>query len=168
VRHGARSIEHGIFLDDEAIELMLLNGTWLVPTLHAVQSLLTAIDEGASYPQAVVDKVHLVATAHEESIARAHAAGVKIAMGTDCGVGQHGTNLTELELMNKVGLSPLEALHATTGSAAELLGVDSDLGRIAPGMRADLVVVDGSPTDLTAISSRLRDVYLDGLLVARP
>src|SRR4051794_36513470 len=108
---------------------------WLVPTLHAVRSMLRAIDEGDSYPQAVVDKVHLVATAHEESIARAHSAGGKIAMGTDCGVGPHGTNLDELELMNKIGMTPLEALHAAAGAAAELLGVDADLGRIAPGMR---------------------------------
>ncbi len=168
VRNGVRSIEHGIFLDDEAIELMTMNGTWLVPTLHAVQSLLKAIDEGASFPQAIVDKARLVATAHQESIARAHSAGVKIAMGTDCGVGAHGTNLDELELMNKVGLTPIEALHATTGSAAELLRVDSDLGRIAPGMRADLVVVDGSPTDVVGLTERVRHVYVDGVAVERP
>lgn len=165
VRNGVRSIEHGVFLDDEAIELMLAEGTWLVPTLHAVHSLLSAIDGGAAYPQAVVDKARLVATAHQESIARAHAAGVRIAMGTDCGVGPHGTNLDELELMTKVGLSPLEALHATTGSAAELLRVDSDLGRIAPGMRADLVVVEGSPSDVSALGERIRGVYLDGVAV---
>jgi imidazolonepropionase-like amidohydrolase len=146
---------------------MLANGTWLVPTLHAVRSLLTAIDEGDTFPQAIVDKVHLVATAHAESIARAHSAGVKIAMATDCGVGPHGTNLDELELMNKIGLSPLEVLHATTGSAAELLRVDADLGRISPGMRADLVVVDGSPTDVVGLTRRLRGVYLDGLIVER-
>jgi imidazolonepropionase-like amidohydrolase len=167
VRNGARSIEHGVFLDDEAIELMLANGTWLVPTLHAVQSLLTAIDESDTYPQAIVDKVHLVAASHQDSIARAHSAGVKIAMGTDCGVGPHGTNLEELELMHKAGLSALEALHATTGSAAELLRVDSTVGRIAPGMRADLVVVDGSPGDVRELTERLRGVYLDGLAVER-
>ena len=167
VRNGVRSIEHGIFLDDEAIELMLERGTWLVPTLHAVHSLLAAIDAGTPYPQAVIDKARLVETAHHESIARAHAAGVKIAMGTDCGVGPHGTNLDELELMTKAGLTPLEALFATTGSAADLLGVGEDLGRIAPGMRADLVVVEGSPTDVSGLADRARDVYLDGVRVER-
>src|SRR5215213_7083723 len=68
VRNGVRSIEHGVFLDDEAIELMLASGTWLVPTLHAVESLLTAINGGATYPQAIVDKINLVTTAHQESI----------------------------------------------------------------------------------------------------
>lgn len=167
VRAGARSIEHGVFLDEEAIELMLANGVWLVPTLHAVRSLLAAIEAGAAYPQAVIDKVQIVAAAHEASIAAAHAAGVKIAMGTDCGVGPHGTNLDELELMHQVGMTPLEALHAATGGAAELLGVDAKLGRLAPGMRADLVVVDGSPTDVADLASRVRAVYLDGVPINR-
>ena len=168
VRAGVRSIEHGVFLDDEAIDLMLEHGTWLVPTLHAVRSLLSAIEAGDAYPQAVVDKVHLVADAHRASVARAHAAGVKIAMGTDCGVGPHGTNLDEVELMTGAGLTATQALHATTGSAAELLGVDDRLGRIAPGMRADLVVVDGAAVDVTGLASRARAVYLDGVPVVRP
>lgn len=88
-------------------------------------------------------------------------------MGTDCGVGPHGTNLDELELMHQAGLTALEALHATTGSAAELLRVDSEVGRIAPGMRADLVVVDGSPTNVHGLTERIRGVYLDGLAVNR-
>jgi imidazolonepropionase-like amidohydrolase len=146
---------------------MLTNGTWLVPTLHAVQSLLSAIDQSDTYPPSIVEKVHLVAAAHEDSIGRAHAAGVRIAMGTDCGVGPHGTNLDELELMRKAGLTALEALHATTGSAAELLRVDSEFGRIRPGMRADLVVIDGSPTNVQGLTERVRGVYLDGLAVNR-
>lgn len=162
LRNGVRSIEHGIFLDDEAIDLMIEREAWLVPTLHAPYSLVKAIDAGMPFPDAVVEKTKLVVTAHQESIARAHAAGVKIAMGTDAGVGAHGTNLEELTLMNEAGLTPVEALHATTGSAADLLKVDGELGRIAPGMRADLVVVDGSPTDLVGLADRTRAVYLDG------
>ena len=73
---------------------------------------------------------------------------MRIAMGTDCGVGPHGTNLEELELMVEAGLSPLEALHATTGSAAELLDVAGDRGTLRPGLRADLVLVDGDPDDV--------------------
>jgi imidazolonepropionase-like amidohydrolase len=166
VRAGVRSIEHGVFLDDEAIDLMLEHGTWLVPTLHAVRSLLAAVEAGDSYPQSVVDKLNRVAGAHQSSVARAHAAGVKIAMGTDCGVGPHGTNLDEVKLMTDAGLTATEALHATTGAAADLLGVDDRLGRIAPGMRADLVIVDGSADDVTGLASRIRAVYLDGVLVA--
>jgi imidazolonepropionase-like amidohydrolase len=166
IRNGVRSIEHGIYLDDEAIQMMLDAGTWLVPTLHAPRAVLRVVAEGAALPQAAVDKAVMVMTEHDQSVKRAHAAGVKIAMGTDCGVGQHGTNLDELPLMMDAGLSIRQALYATTGSAADLLGVADDRGRIEPGKRADLVVVDGSPDDLTGLAARVRGVYLDGALVS--
>ena len=88
-------------------------------------------------------------------------------MGTDAGVGAHGTNLQEVELMTGTGLSALEALHATTGSAAELLSVAEDRGTIRPGLRADLVLVDGTPDDVTGLGARVRAVYLDGAEVSR-
>ncbi|MBT0566491.1 amidohydrolase family protein [Williamsia sp. CHRR-6] len=166
IRNGVRSIEHGIFLDDEAIEMMLDRGTWLVPTLHAPRSLLAAIDAGVPYPPAVVDKAHMVFEAHRDSVRRAHEAGVAIAMGTDCGVGPHGTNLDELAFMTECGMSDLDALHATTGSAAALLGVADDRGLIAPGQRADLVVLDGTPGEVTDLTPRVRGVYQDGRLVS--
>ena len=88
-------------------------------------------------------------------------------MGTDCGVGPHGTNLDELELMTQAGLSPLDALHAATGSAAALLDVANDRGTLRPGQRADLVVVDGDPEDVAGLGERVRAVYLDGVEVSR-
>jgi imidazolonepropionase-like amidohydrolase len=165
IRNGVRSIEHGICLDDEAIEMMLAAGTWLVPTMHAPRAVLQAAEEGAAIPQAAIDKTLMLMDAHSESVKNAHAAGVRIAMGTDCGVGLHGTNLDELPLMMGAGLSAQEALHAATGSAAELLGVDDDRGAIRPGLRADLVVLEGAPTELTGLAQRVRDVYLDGVRV---
>jgi imidazolonepropionase-like amidohydrolase len=87
-------------------------------------------------------------------------------MGTDSGVGPHGDNLREIALMVDCGMSPAEALRATTLSAAELLGVDADLGSVAPGKRADLVVVDGDPYDVGSLRERIRSVYQDGQLVA--
>ena len=162
LRNGVRSIEHGIFLDDEAIEMMLQRGAWLVPTLHAPRAVIAAAEAGLPIPKSSVDKARVTAAAHSDSIRRAHEAGVRIAMGTDCGVGAHGSNLEELELMTEVGLSPLDALHATTGSAAELLDVHTDRGTLRPGLRADLVVVDGDPGDVTGLGERVRAVYLDG------
>jgi imidazolonepropionase-like amidohydrolase len=103
---------------------------------------------------------------HDESVTRAIAAGVKVAMGTDSGVGPHGDNLVELGLMAGCGMTPEQAWHATTLSAAELLGVAGDLGSLEPGKRADVVVLDGDPTDLTGLSGRIREVYRDGGLVA--
>jgi imidazolonepropionase-like amidohydrolase len=167
LRHGVRSIEHGIYLDDEAIDMMLQAGAWLVPTLHAPRAVVAAADAGLPIPQSSVDKARAVAEAHSESVRRAHDAGVRIAMGTDCGVGAHGTNLEELELMVEAGMSPLDTLHATTGSAAELLDVAGDRGTIRPGLRADLVVVDGQPDDVDKLGDRVRAVYLDGVEVSR-
>jgi imidazolonepropionase-like amidohydrolase len=166
VRAGIRSIEHGIYLDDEAIDLMLDRGTWLVPTLVAPRAVLAAAAAGASLPAAVVEKARQVQEAHEASVRRAVSAGVRIAMGTDSGVGPHGTNLDELTLMAGCGMSPDEVWRATTLSAAELLGVADEFGTLQPGKRADLVVLDGDPHDLSGLEKRVREVYRDGELVA--
>ncbi|HEX3785710.1 MAG TPA: amidohydrolase family protein [Pseudonocardiaceae bacterium] len=144
IRAGIRSIEHGTFLDDEAIEMMLAAGTWLVPTISAPVNLLRAINTGADIPEAVARKTRDVVDIHMASISRAIAAGVKIAMGTDAGLGPHGTNLEELALMTDCGMKPAQSLAAATSSAADLLGLGEELGRIAEGYRADLVLVDGA------------------------
>ncbi len=166
VRNGVRSIEHGIFLDDEAIELMLDWGTWLVPTLAAPRAVLDLAAAGVPYPDAVLAKARMVLEVHAESVRRAVEAGVTIAMGTDSGVGPHGDNLTELELLTGCGMTPAQALHAATGSATELLAVSDDRGTLAPGQRADLVVVDGDALELATLRERIRGVYQDGHLVA--
>ncbi|GAA1021202.1 MULTISPECIES: metal-dependent hydrolase family protein [Amycolatopsis] len=162
VRAGIRSIEHGIYLDDEAIELMLARGTWLVPTLVAPVNVIRAAAAGAALPDAVVQKAKEVAEVHLDSVRRAVAAGVRIAMGTDSGVGPHGTNLEELELMRSAGMSPADVLVAATSSAAQLLGKDAELGRLAPGYRADLVVVSGDIYDFPALAGNVREVWQDG------
>ncbi|MFB9927545.1 amidohydrolase family protein [Amycolatopsis halotolerans] len=162
VRAGIRSIEHGIYLDDEAIELMLARGTWLVPTLVAPVNVIRAAAAGAGLPDAVVQKAKEVAEVHLDSVRRAVAAGVRIAMGTDSGVGPHGTNLEELELMRSAGMSPADVLVAATSSAAQLLGKDAELGRLAPGYRADLVVVSGDIYDFPALAGNVREVWQDG------
>ncbi len=164
VRAGIRSIEHGIYLDDEAIELMLANDTWLVPTLVAPVNVIRAAEAGVPLPDAVVRKAKDVVEVHRESVRRAAAAGVRIAMGTDSGVGPHGTNLDELPLMADCGMPPSQVLAATTSSAAALLGFGDELGRLAPGYRADLVVVDGDALDLAGLAGRVRQVWQDGTL----
>ena len=93
-----------------------------------------------------------VVEAHRDSFRRAAAAGVKIAMGTDAGVVPHGTNLEELELMADGGMSPTDVLVATTKTAAELMGLERELGTLEPGKRADLVVVAGDALDFSDLA----------------
>ena len=162
IRAGIRSIEHGIFLDDEAIDMMLQRGTWLVPTLVAPQGVIRAAEEGAAIPDAALAKAREVISIHREAFRRAVGAGVKVAMGTDSGVTPHGRNLDELQLMVDGGMTPMQALVATTRSAAELMGLDAELGTLEAGKRADLVVVDGDPLDLGDLASRISAVYQDG------
>ncbi|MBU1866011.1 MAG: amidohydrolase family protein, partial [Actinobacteria bacterium] len=166
IRAGIRSIEHGIYLDDEAIEMMLEHGTYLVPTLVAPSGVLRAAEAGAPIPPVVLDKAEMVVEVHRDSFRRAVAAGVKVAMGTDSGVTPHGENLRELELMAEGGMAPAEVLRATTAVAAELMGVDVDLGTIEPGKIADLVVLEGDPYAFGGYRDRIRAVYQGGVLVA--
>ncbi len=166
IRNGVRSIEHGIYLDDEAIELMLDRGTWLVPTLSAPRAVLALAAAGVRFADAVIVKARMVLDRHAESVRRAIAAGVRVAMGTDSGVGAHGDNLGEIALLAECGMTPAAALHATTGSAAELLGVADELGTVQPGRRADLVVLDGDALEVDTLRDRIRAVYQDGHLVS--
>jgi imidazolonepropionase-like amidohydrolase len=165
LRAGVRSIEHGIYLDDEAIDMMLHNEAWLVPTLVAPHSVLNAASAGSQLPDGVAAKAREVIDAHADSFARAVAAGVKIAMGTDSGVGPHGTNLDELPLMAAGGMTPAQVLTATTQSAADLMRIGDETGTIMPGKRADLVVLAGDPFDLAKLKANVRTVYQAGVKV---
>jgi imidazolonepropionase-like amidohydrolase len=157
VEAGVRSIEHGIHVDDATLEMMRDRGTWLVPTLLAVEGVLSRGD----LPPRIIDKALAIRDVHRDAVTRAHDAGVRIAFGTDCPVSPHGTNLRELALLVEVGLTTDEALVAATSSAAELLGRD-DIGTLAPGKRADVVVVRGDVTDLSTLGDRVEQVWMDG------
>jgi imidazolonepropionase-like amidohydrolase len=162
---GIDSIEHGYFLDDEAAALMVERGVTLVPTSAAVQT-VARLGTEAGIPAPAVRKARFALEHHVRSFQRAHRAGVRLAMGTDTGVPcmRHGENLQELAAMVGLGLTPMEAIVATTSAAAAFLG-RPELGAIEAGRRADLVVVDGDPLADVAVLARreaIRAVYLDG------
>ena len=165
IRAGIRSIDHGIYLDDEAIGMMLERGTFLVPTLIAPTGVSKAVAAGAQIPEASIRKAEEVVGAHRDSFRRAVEAGVKVAMGTDSGVTPHGENLEELTLMVEGGMTPEQALTATTRTAAELMGLDADLGTIEPGKVADLVVAAGDPFEFNTLGSRVEQVWMSGTRV---
>lgn len=143
---GVNSIEHGFFLDDEAIELMLEVNAYLVPTLNAPYQIIRGgVKRGV--PRYAVEKSKAVMKSHFQSVRRAYKSKIPIAMGTDAGTpfNCHGENLKEMELLVKAGMTPMEALVATTKIASEVLGLEKKIGTLAKGKLADLIVVDGNP-----------------------
>jgi len=143
---GVNSIEHGFFLDDEAIELMLEMNAYLVPTLNAPYQIIRGGIKGG-VPRYAVEKSKAVMKSHFQSVRRAYKAKIPIAMGTDAGTpfNCHGENLKEMELLVKAGMTPMEAIVATTQTASEVLGLEKKIGTLEKGKLADLIVVDGNP-----------------------
>jgi len=167
VRAGVDSIEHGIFMDQQCLEEMLAHDVFLVPTCSALLNILEHAERGI--PAYVVDKSRRVVEHHRRSIKMYFDAGGKIAMGTDAGTpfNHHGANAAELRFMVDYGLSPSAALTAATANAAELLRLH-DRGRIAEGLVADLLLVQGNPVDdilCAADKANHRQVVKNGIMV---
>lgn len=148
IRAGIDSIEHGSFLDDEALRMMKERGTWLVPTLLAGEY-VTAPQR--KYPPEIAEKARAAMSKRSDMFRRAVKMGVRIAFGTDSGVSPHGVNAREFKLMVDHGMTPAAALRAATASAAELLGISRLTGTLEAGKEADVVAVPGDPfADITA------------------
>ncbi|MBT5139895.1 MAG: amidohydrolase family protein [Acidimicrobiaceae bacterium] len=154
-RGGVDSIEHGMFMTDECVEEMLKRGTYLVPTLAAGYKIEN--DEGlrASLPPFVMAKLGRILGRSAASMKLFYDAGGKIAMGTDAGVPfcMHGENARELEYMVEAGMSAIDALIAGTSNAADLVALENE-GRLVEGNAADILVVDGDPTDDIRMAAR--------------
>jgi imidazolonepropionase-like amidohydrolase len=149
---GVESIEHGIWLDDEVIAAMKERNTFLVPTLVAPIWVLRREERnpGSVLPMAV-RKTQEVIGVHQASFRQAVESGVRIAMGTDSGVGEHGSNAEELAVMVANGMTPMQAIVAKTKTASECIHAQNDVGTLEPGKLADLLLVDGSPLDDIAV-----------------
>ena len=145
---GVESIEHGIYVDDECMSEMKKRGTYLVPTLVAPIWVLRHSERmpGSILPQSV-RKTKDVMEDHKRNIGEAIRAGVRVAMGTDSGVGHHGSNAEELQLMVEAGMTPMQAIVASTKTASECIYMAGDVGTLEPGKLADLLVVNGDPLD---------------------
>ena len=161
LRAGFDTIEHGIFLDDEAIGLLLEKRATLVPTLSAPFNIMEKGDK-SGIPAFIIEKTRKVKDAHVDSIKKAYKAGVTIASGADTGTpfNGHGENLRELELLVGIGLSPMEAIVSATRVAAETLGLGSRLGTIEPGKWADLIVVEEDPLKDIAVLQRKEKIVV--------
>lgn len=164
LRAGVDSIEHGTYLDDESIRLFKETGAYLVPTIHAGKF----VGEKASDPEwfnpAIKEKAQAVGPIIQGAFGKAHKAGVKIAFGTDVGVGEHGTNALEFVYMTEAGMSASDAIKSATVSAADLLGIGETVGRLAKGYQADIIAVDASPLEDVTELQRVTFVMKGGVV----
>ncbi|MHB8489002.1 MAG: metal-dependent hydrolase family protein [Candidatus Dormibacteria bacterium] len=164
---GVTSIEHGCLLDEEGIAMMKQRSAYLVPTLVAPGDVIDGAKVGGGgLPPEMIAKAEHISGLHRAAVSAAIAAGVKIAMGTDTGVGPHGANLRELGRMVRCGMTPMQAIVASTSVPAELLR-RRDLGSLEPGKLADVVAVHGDPLadiDFLADPRHIRVVVKDGVI----
>jgi imidazolonepropionase-like amidohydrolase len=141
------SIEHGTFLDDEALSMMKAHGTYLVPTLMAVQGLQEQLARGIYLPPAIAAKARMAIAQIRITFRNALAKGVKIGLGTDAAVYQHGRNAEEFHQMVDLGMKPIDALKAGTSADADLLGLQDKIGTLEKDKIADIVAVPGNPME---------------------
>jgi len=165
---GVDSIEHGTYLDDECIRLFRQTGAYLVPTIHAGKWVLARSQEDGYFTPAVRDKAAAVGPQIQDAFGRAYKAGVKIAFGTDVGVGEHGTNALEFVYMAQAGMRPMDALVSATVNAADLYDLSGEIGTIEAGKAADIIAVASSPLDDIAVLQDVGFVMKGGKVYKRP
>ena len=152
IRAGVDSVEHGTYMDDEAMGLMLSQGTWYVPTISAGKWVGDLAMMDGKLPAVVRPKAAAIGPQIQDTFAQAYKAGVKIAFGTDSGVSPHGANGKEFRFMVEAGMPVMAAIQSATVNAASLLRVEDSLGQIAAGFHADIVAFDANPlTDVTVL-----------------
>ncbi len=154
IRAGVDSIEHGTYMDDEAMNLMKERGTWYVPTIIAGRYTADKAKEPGYYPEVVRPKAAAIGPLIQSTFAKAYKAGVKIAFGTDAGVFPHGENAQEFIYMVEGGMPPMKAIQAATIQAARLIKKEAELGSVEKGKAADLIAVKGDPlADIAALKN---------------
>ncbi len=154
IRAGVDSVEHGTYMDEEAMRLMKEKGTWYVPTISAGKWVAVLAEQEGKLPAVVKPKAAAVGPQIQGTFAKAYAEGVKIAFGTDTGVSPHGQNAKEFVYMVEAGMPPMEAIRSATINAAVLLDQADTLGSIEVGKYADFVAVEGDPlADISILQS---------------
>ena len=167
---GVNSVEHGYFLDDECVKMMLEHRTYFVPTFALVEVYKRAIDKPYDMPEYRLRKQRMCIDAMPKSLMMAYKAGVKIATGPDyfgAPLRAHGDNADELIAMAKYGMAPMDVIVAATQNGAECIGIQDEVGTLAEGKAADIIAVDGDPlTDMESVK-RVRFVMKGGSVFKR-
>lgn len=164
IRAGIDSIEHGSFLDDEALRMMKERGTVLIPTLMAVQGLRERLAANTQMPPAIQAKARAAMAAISTMFPKAVSMGVTIGLGTDAAVYPHGRNAEEFWQMVNLGMKPLDALKAATSVDAKLLGLEAQLGTLEAGKLADIVATPGDPSQDIRLTEKVFFVMKEGVV----
>ncbi len=160
-RAGIDTIDHGTFADEAALKAMKASGSALVPTLMAFQGVSEGLGKGI-YTPVVENKIRETLGSVGKAVTMAKKMGVPVAFGTDAGVFDHGRNAEEFALMVRHGLTPREAVISATTLAAEVLGMEGKIGRIATGYSADLIAFDGNPLEDVTVLEKIDWVMVRG------
>jgi imidazolonepropionase-like amidohydrolase len=164
VAAGVDSIEHGSFIEDDTLRAMKAKNVYLVPTIAAIAHVEEKI---ATFPPVIAEKGRAAAAHSRQTFRHAVQIGVSIALGTDAGVGAHGSNAREFRYMVENGLTPAQSLLAGTANAARLLGTFERVGTLEAGKLADIVAVPGNPIADITVTERPVFVMKDGVVVRR-
>ncbi|RYC71491.1 metal-dependent hydrolase family protein [Spirosoma sordidisoli] len=162
IRAGVQTIEHGTYMDDEAIALFKKHGTYYVPTIIAGKTVADSARMFGYYPALVRPKALAIGPKIQNTFAKAYKAGVNIAFGTDAGVFIHGYNAKEFEYMVEAGMPAVEAIRTALLNNARLLGMDTQIGSIEVGKLADIIAVDDNPVQQIKTLQAVRFVMKDG------
>ena len=160
---GVNSIEHGSLLDDECIRLMKEKGTYLVPTVYALESI---VNDSAYkiWPEKFVNKARSISKQREVCFRKALTSGIKIAYGTDAGVFPHGLNAKDFQYLVRYGLTPMQSIQTATINAATLLDWQDKTGSVTQGKIADIIAVEGNPLDDITLLEHVKFVMKDGVV----
>jgi len=163
---GVNSVEHGTFMTNEVMDLMIKKGTYYVPTISAGEFVAEKAKIDNYFPEIVRPKAASVGPQIGDTFNKAYKRGVKIAFGTDAGVQAHGTNWKEFVYMVKFGMPAIETIQSATINTAKMLGIDSTLGSIEVGKIADLIAVDGNPIQDINVMEKISFVMKEGRVIA--
>ena len=162
IKAGVDSIEHGTYMDDEAMDLMIANGTYYVPTISAGEFVAEKSKLDNYFPEIVRPKAAAVGPQIGSTFSKAYKRGVKIAFGTDVGVQPHGTNWKEFVYMKQYGMPEMAAIKSATMETAKLLGIEEDLGSLEVGKIADIIAVKGNPLKDISVMENVAFVMKEG------
>ena len=165
---GVLTIEHGTYMSERVMDLMIEKGAYYVPTISAGNFVAEKAQIDGYYPAIVVPKAIAIGPQITNTFAKAYAYGVPIAFGTDAGVFPHGENAKEFGYMVEAGMPAMEVIQSATSIAAKVLGLDSEIGQISVGYAADLVAVPGNPLDTMEVMERPSFVMKGGEIIIEP